>query len=402
MRYFVIFLLLFSFFFLSRGKAQIMKEVWVDSHSLFSGTPDSAKVSEYEQESLKKDEEILKKAAEQKIDYKAISKKDRKKMAMSIDENIKFLLKEKEKLQNENATPEAIESKNRVIIILEKDKEIVTLSEESLKLKEEAELLAEEKARIKRYFISGGGIFMIIILVFFVYMQKRKIKNQDKEIEAQFKAIAKKNIYLEQAASLIRHDMHSGINTYMPRGLNTLETKLPKEKVELFKIGNSLKMIREGLSHTQKVYKKVYEFTNLVKKNQVLEKEDKHLKELVEEYLKSIGFKENVVIEDLGIEPVNPILFCFAMDNLVKNGIKYNDNETKWVKIYREDSDIIVEDNGKGMDQKKLEEILNAYRNQDSEVGLGLNISSAILNEHGFDLSCELTGQGTKIKIKKK
>jgi signal transduction histidine kinase len=379
-----------------------MKEVWVDSHSLFSGTPDSAKVSEYEQESLKKDEEILKKAAEQKIDYKAISKKDRKKMAMSIDENIKFLLKEKEKLQNENATPEAIESKNRVIIILEKDKEIVTLSEESLKLKEEAELLAEEKARIKRYFISGGGIFMIIILVFFVYMQKRKIKNQDKEIEAQFKAIAKKNIYLEQAASLIRHDMHSGINTYMPRGLNTLETKLPKEKVELFKIGNSLKMIREGLSHTQKVYKKVYEFTNLVKKNQVLEKEDKHLKELVEEYLKSIGFKENVVIEDLGIEPVNPILFCFAMDNLVKNGIKYNDNETKWVKIYREDSDIIVEDNGKGMDQKKLEEILNAYRNQDSEVGLGLNISSAILNEHGFDLSCELTGQGTKIKIKKK
>ena len=39
---------------------------------------------------------------------------------------------EKKKLQNENATPEAIESKNRVIILLEKDKEIVTLSEESL------------------------------------------------------------------------------------------------------------------------------------------------------------------------------------------------------------------------------------------------------------------------------
>lgn len=402
MRYFFIFLVIFSFFFLTRTEAQIMKEVWIDSHTLFSGTPDSAKISEYEQESLKKDEELLKKVTEHKIDYKTISKKDRKKMAMSIDENIRFLLKEKEKLQNENATPEAIESKNRVILLLEKDKEIVTLSEESLKLREEAELLSQEKAKIKRYFISGGGIFLIIILVFFIYMQKRKIKNQDMKIEAQFKAIAKKNTYLEQAASLIRHDMHSGINTYIPRGLTTLETKLPKEKVDLFKIGNSLKMIREGLLHTQKVYKKVYEFTNLVKKSQVLEKENSVLKELIEEHLKSIGFKENVVIEDLGTEPVNPILFCFAIENLVKNGIKYNDSETKWVKIYKEDSNIIVEDNGKGMDQKKLDEILNAYRDQDSEVGLGLNISSAILNEHGFDLSCEPTGQGTKIKIKKK
>ena len=38
--------------------------------------------------------------------------------------------------------------------------------------------------------------------------------------------IEKKNTYLEHAAKILRHDMHSGINTYMPRGLSSLERRL--------------------------------------------------------------------------------------------------------------------------------------------------------------------------------
>jgi PAS domain S-box-containing protein len=37
----------------------------------------------------------------------------------------------------------------------------------------------------------------------------------------QRKEIEKKNTYLEHAAKILRHDMHSGINTYMPRGLSS-------------------------------------------------------------------------------------------------------------------------------------------------------------------------------------
>ena len=38
------------------------------------------------------------------------------------------------------------------------------------------------------------------------------------------------------------------------------------------KIDGSVKMIKEGLNHTQRVYKSVYEFTNLVKKDAELTK----------------------------------------------------------------------------------------------------------------------------------
>ena len=39
-----------------------------------------------------------------------------------------------------------------------------------------------------------------------------------------------KNTYLEHAARMLRHDMHSGINTYIPRGIGSLERRLDKDR----------------------------------------------------------------------------------------------------------------------------------------------------------------------------
>ena len=61
--------------------------------------------------------------------------------------------------------------------------------------------------------------------------------------------------------------MHSGINTYMPRGLNSLKRRVSIEKIRELKIEAPLKMLEEGLKHTQRVYSGVKEFTNLVKED---------------------------------------------------------------------------------------------------------------------------------------
>ena len=42
----------------------------------------------------------------------------------------------------------------------------------------------------------------------------------------------KKNTFLEHAAKILRHDMHSGINTYMPRGVSSLKRRLNEEIIE--------------------------------------------------------------------------------------------------------------------------------------------------------------------------
>jgi PAS domain S-box-containing protein len=218
------------------------------------------------------------------------------------------------------------------------------------------------------------------------------------------KEIEKKNTYLEHAAKILRHDMHSGINTYIPRGISSLERRLTSEDIENLKIEAPLKMIKEGLKHSQKVYRGVYEFTNLVKKDAVMEKSKFNLREILENYLVSTAYRSQVLIEDLPEAEVNESLFCTALDNLIRNGLKYNDSESKWVKVYKEGKNIILQDNGRGMSQKEFEKLSQPYTRKEGQKesgsGLGLNICIAILQEHGFTLTCEKNEIGTKMKIK--
>ena len=231
--------------------------------------------------------------------------------------------------------------------------------------------------------------------------------NQQMEIE-------KKNTYLEHAAKILRHDMHSGINTYMPRGLSSLERRLSEDQIKELKLEAPLKMIKEGLRHTQKVYKGVYEFTNLVKKDVVLNRTECNLKDILEDYLSATAYKSQVLIEDLGTLDVNEALFCTSIDNLIRNGLKYNDSSNKYVKIYLKSERkefglrktfICIEDNGRGMSQEDFEYLSKPYTRkegqQETGTGLGLNICTAILKEHGFSITSEkMIEGGTKIKIK--
>jgi len=190
----------------------------------------------------------------------------------------------------------------------------------------------------------------------------------------------------------------------MPRGINSLEKRLTAEDIAKLKIEGALKMVKEGLSHTQRVYKSVYEFTNLVKSDVVLNKVNVNLKGLIVGYIAPNSYSTQVKIADLGDLDVNEVLFCNAVENLIKNGLTYNDSETKEVSIYKQEDCIVVEDNGRGFTQKQFEKQLAKYSKKGSgkedEKGLGLNICVAILEEHGFKLSCERSDIGTKMKIK--
>jgi signal transduction histidine kinase len=219
------------------------------------------------------------------------------------------------------------------------------------------------------------------------------------------KELDKKNIYLEHAAKIIRHDMHSGINTYLPRGIKSLQRRLTDEDIERLKIKSPIQLIADGLFHAQKVYAGVYEFTNLVKENASMSKDEYSIKYILDDYLKLTAYKNQVILDDnLPTIQVNEALFCTAIDNLIRNGLKYNDSGTKWVKIYKEDKYICIEDNGRGLSQADFDKLSEPYtrkKNQkESGTGLGLNICVQILNEHGFTITSQKTEQGTKLKIK--
>ena len=233
------------------------------------------------------------------------------------------------------------------------------------------------------------------------------IRQDVTEIIEKSNELERKNTYLEHAAKILRHDMHSGINTYMPRGVNSLERRLNHDDIVNLKIEAPLKMIKEGLKHSQKVYRGVYEFTNLVKKDVVLNKEECSIKTILDDYLSSTAYVSQVILEDnLPTIEVNEPLFCTAVDNLIRNGLKYNDSTTKFVKIYSEGDTIFIQDNGRGITQEDFDHLSKPYvrkeGQKESGSGLGLNICVAILEEHGFKITCEKNEIGTKMKIKYK
>ncbi len=216
--------------------------------------------------------------------------------------------------------------------------------------------------------------------------------------------LKKKNTYLEHAAKILRHDMHSGINIYIPRGVRSLERRLTQcpEVVESLNLDMPLRLIKEGLTHTQRVYSGVKEFTNLVKTDAVLEKKTHALDHILSEHLSTTAYRSQVVIESLPSAQVNASLFCTAIDNLIRNGLKYNDSSTKMVKVTSNRPDqILIIDNGRGMNAQDFEMYSKPYTRkpdqQESGTGLGLSICLAILHEHGFRVSCTLNPDGGTI-----
>ena len=327
--------------------------------------------------------------------YDNLSKSDMKKLAGQIESQLQKLTKEKEELLKTNASKEVIDSKSNTIKTLNKEKDIIDLNIQN-------DVLVTDKKVLKKYLwwsVVGLSVFALGIVVL---LQRKTIKVQDVEIESQLRDINKKNTYLEYAARIIRHDMHSGINTYIPRGLSSLEKRITDEDMTKLKITSPIKMIKDGLAHTQKVYKSVYEFTNLVKHTVVLDKEEINIKESLLKYLTNTSYKNQVIIDELITLNVNETLFWNAIDNLIKNGLRYNTKENKEVKIYMENEILVVEDNGVGFSQKEFEKVTGQYLNKgdNSEVGLGLGITKTILEEHGFSMECEKIDTGTKIKIK--
>jgi len=252
------------------------------------------------------------------------------------------------------------------------------------------------------YFLAGFGYGCVIafmppfFMVVYEFLQKK---------EQVAKELDKKNIYLEHAAKIIRHDMHSGINTYIPRGLSGLHRRLTPEVVEELKIGAPIKLLGDGLKHAQKVYAGVYEFTNLVKSDAHMAKKECNVLDALSDYLALTSYRDQVVLsENLPTIEINEPLFCTAIDNLIRNGLKYNDSPTKLVRVYLEDNYIVIEDNGRGITQDEFIELSKPYKRRVGQVeagtGLGLNICTAILNEHGFIITAEKINPGTKLKIK--
>ena len=136
------------------------------------------------------------------------------------------------------------------------------------------------------YFLAGFGYGCVIAFMPPFFIVVREFLQNKAKIT---KDLSDKNVYLEHAAKIIRHDMHSGINTYIPRGVKSLKRRLSEEQIAELKITSPLRLVEDGVHHAQKVYAGVYEFTNLFKANAQMSIAPHNIKEILTDYLKLTG-----------------------------------------------------------------------------------------------------------------
>jgi hypothetical protein len=210
---------------------------------------DETKLSESDLASIAEDLQFL---TDLPKSYTDLPKEDLKNVLVQIDNKINKLTAERDLLLAQAIrNEELIKSKENTITSLSKEKNIIGLTLETDDLMDENGNLMTEKTdlekqreTLKKYLYGALGVVILFVLILAVVLQRKRIQVQDVEIEQQISDIAKKNSYLEHAARIIRHDMHSGINTYMPRGITSLEKRLTVEDIQRLKIEGALKMVK--------------------------------------------------------------------------------------------------------------------------------------------------------------
>jgi len=215
----------------------------------------------------------------------------------------------------------------------------------------------------------------------------------------------KKDIFIQYAAKILRHDMHSGINTYIPRGIAHLRKKISPEQIKKQRLAIAFTLLEDGITHVQRVYKSVNAFTNLTNPQaRVLEGTVELGKEL-SEYLVFAKYKDKVKIEELTTVTGNPYLLCTAFGIFIENGFKFNDNEPekRFVRVYLfSENEIAIEDNGCGMTQEDLVKFTQPLQTSEKMHNslLNFNIAIIIIREHKFSIRAEKLENGTRILIR--
>ncbi len=270
---------------------------------------------------------------------------------------------------------------------------------------------------------NSAFLFMFIVSSFSVFLMSMAFIRENERFEFQTnnllkslnknnKTLEKTNSELENAnnelekfAYVASHDLKTplrNINSF----LMLIQRKIKQGKTE--EINEYLEFASLNAKRMHGLIQDILEFSQVNKDkvsfenkdlNQILEQAISNLHDLIHE--------KKVVIEKQTLPPI----FCNAsqitslFQNLLENGIKYNESETPTIKIEYIDShvehEIYINDNGIGIEKEYLEKVFEMFyrlHNQGEYSGTGIGLASCrkIATYHGGTLNvASIPGKGS-------
>lgn len=196
----------------------------------------------------------------------------------------------------------------------------------------------------------------------------------------------------------ILHELNIPLAT-IQGNINLLKRSLTSNTKEL----KRLSRIEDASARLERLYKElVY---SIKKEIHPIEKEVFRLDMLIEERIENFKLLQRngfvLSLTPLTIE-VDKIGFEKSIDNLISNAMKYSPKESV-IKIFLTEDELIIEDQGVGMDETELLRIFERYYQLDSKrygEGIGLALVKRYCDEEGIMVSIHSQKKkGTKVML---
>lgn len=238
-----------------------------------------------------------------------------------------------------------------------------------------------------------SGLTFLMSYSVSTYRRRKALQRANAELES-------RNRVLEMTTFSLHHDI-AGPTGDLRFSVDMLNEMVSQETISALGIGDVFSIMRQGIDRQEGVLNGLREWMHAGSGQ--FETEPVDIGVLVEELIDSSPYMAKIEVSQLPTLAVNRDIFKQALDNLIRNGVKYNDSPDKIVRIYRKENSIVIEDNGIGFDEKDFDRLTQPFQrssNDDEGSGLGLAIVRQVVESHGFSLKAKSDiGVGSKFII---
>ncbi len=231
--------------------------------------------------------------------------------------------------------------------------------------------------------------------------ERKKAEEKMKEAVENLKTV---NTELENFAYVVSHDLKAPL-----RGIGSLTDWMIQDHSKNLD-GNGkemLQLMKQRVHRLHNLIEGILQYSKVGRTGVV--KKEISIKKIIEEIIDSVEVKEGMNIEyseDLPTILNDETTMRQVFQNLISNGIKYNNNKEGIIKISYSDEEshwqFCVEDNGEGIDKKYHDRIFKIFQTLTTEdsmnsTGIGLTIVKKIIETNQGEIWVDSDiGKGTR------
>ncbi len=265
--------------------------------------------------------------------------------------------------------------------------------------------------------ISNIGLFLNFSLFFLILIFQIvnkliqsgvEIDELNQKLKLQNENLNNKNDELNKYNQLVSHDLKTPLRN-IGNFVGLIERRINEGKEE--NIQSYFTHVKDGVFQMEKLINQSLSFTKIDDAKN-LEMEEINLSQLVHCIEKDLGAQYcnfQIQAKNLPIIWGNFMIYKKVFQNLIENGIKYNNSSKKIIKIQAHSSDLnmkyVFEDNGIGIPTSEIDKIFDMYNrgsvNTEFEgTGLGLSISQKLVESLGGYIEVwSEEGKGSKFHV---